>query len=159
VRSNFDVISLTTLSGAFHLCFDFVMTRTKTTARRPNVDNRLHVKRHRCHFPGCDRMFAFRQGMSRHMRLVHKVPARDYKGGAYQPKEETVFLAEGEVIDAFRRNDDGLAEALLAERHPTGYIGWDANFQHTGTWDGDRREPAMRTTCWTYGRNRILCYT
>ena len=68
MHSNFDVISLTTLSGAFHLCFDFVMARTKT-ARKSNVDNRLHVKRHRCRFPGCDRMFAFRQGMSRHMIL------------------------------------------------------------------------------------------
>jgi len=45
------------------------MARTKTTARKCNVDNGLHVKRHRCRFPGCDRMFAFRQGMSRHMIL------------------------------------------------------------------------------------------
>ena len=34
------------------------------------------------------------------MRLVHKVAARDYKGGAHQPNEETVFLAEGEATDA-----------------------------------------------------------
>ena len=48
------------------------------------------------------------------MRLVHKVAAGNFKGDAHQPKEETVFLAEGEVIDAFCRNDAGLAEALLA---------------------------------------------
>ena len=67
-----------------------------------------------CRYPGCGRTFAFRQGMSRHMRRVHRVSARDYKNVESSSGDAPSFSQEAVVRESFQGADSGAQEALLA---------------------------------------------
>jgi len=87
------------------------MAKVKFTERKASSAS---VKSHLCRFPGCGRQFAFRQGMSRHMRNAHRVSAKDYKLGK-QAAGAPMFSQEERVTDAFQGEMTGhnTAEDLL----------------------------------------------
>ena len=94
------------------------MAKVKFTQRKSRSEIQSNTGAHGCRFPGCNRTFAFRQGMSRHMRRVHQVKAKDFmsqKKGPYAP----MFAEEKRVTDAFqggRPANPDRAEDLLTTR-------------------------------------------
>jgi len=99
------------------------MVKVKFTDRKiaKKGQDELRVA-HPCRFPGCDRVFSHRQGMSRHMKLAHSAVAGTFapvtvaRTVARTTAPSTVVAKVNRLMDAFRGcGDPDPAEMLLSE--------------------------------------------